>query len=129
MHILNNNGSFSPSAFIPFCLFGEDSLLVGKKISEFHFPICKIFVSKVLNNQLCYETDLGNLQDGSMEQFKMGLVLILDLNENRQFILDYEKRKEKYTHNTKNLLKRKPSYHLITIYFDTYSNKSLKFYT
>ena len=96
VHILNSNGSFSPSAFIPFCSFGRNLLLVGTKIDEFDFPICNIFAPKILNNQLCYQADLSHLQDNTngVEQYKMGLVLILDYNENRQFLMDSEKRKE-----------------------------------
>ena len=131
VHILNNNGSLSPSAFIPFCSFGENLLLVGTKIEEFDFPICNIFTPKVLNNQLCYETDLAKLKDTSnmIQQYEMGLVLILDYNENKQFNMDKHFRKEKYRDKNVNLIERRPGYHLVTIYFDTISKGFFKIAT
>ena len=30
---------------------------MGVKIDQFHFPVCNSFVSKVVNDQLCYELD------------------------------------------------------------------------
>ena len=121
VHILNSNGSFSPSAFIPFCSFGRNLHLVGTKIDEFDFPICNIFTPKILNNHLCYEADLSELKDSTnlVEQYKMGLVLILDYNEDRQFLMGSEKRKE-YTH--KNLITIDDEEKL-KVYFDTISKR------
>ena len=45
VHILNSNGNFSPSAFIPFCSFGED--ILGVKVKEFDIPVCSIFKPKL----------------------------------------------------------------------------------
>ena len=131
VHILNKNGSLSPSSFIPFCSFGKNLLLVGTKIEEFDFPICNIFTPKVLNNQLCYETDLAKLKDTSniVQQYEMGLVLILDYNEDKQFNLDKNYRKEKYRNKTVNLIERRPGSHLVTIYFDTISKCYLQITT
>ena len=129
VHILNKNGSFSPSAFIPFCSFGENLLLVGTKIDEFDFPICNIFVPKVLNNQLCYEADLAKLKDNSniVNQYEMGLVLIIDYNEDRQFILDFEKRKGKQFHRQKTNLIMRKSRSPFTITFDTIRKSPIHF--
>lgn len=129
VHILNKNGNFSPSAFIPFCSFGENLLLVGTKIDEFDFPICNIFVPKVLNNQLCYEADLAKLKDNSdlVNQYEMGLVLIIDFNEDRQFILDSRKRKGKqyYRHKPNLIMRKRKS--TFTITFDTISKSPIHF--
>ena len=35
VHILNVNETFSPSAFIPFCAFGEDMKAMGKRVDGF----------------------------------------------------------------------------------------------
>ena len=131
VHILNKNGSFSPSAFIPFCSFGENLLLVGTKIDEIEFPICNIFVPKVLNNQLCYEADLAKSKENSniVNQYEMGLVLIIDYNEDRQFILDPEKRKRegKKFHRQKTNLITGKARSPFTITFDTISKSHIHF--
>ena len=54
----------------------------------FDIPVCDIFEPKLRNDQLCYETDLEQLKVKSnedlMKQMQIGLVLILDYNEDRQ---------------------------------------------
>ena len=85
VHILDNNELISPSAFIPFCSFGEDQL--GVKIDQFDHPVCDIFTPVVFNDQLCYEANLDKLRDDQkfLTQLKMGLILIIDYNEEKQF--------------------------------------------
>ena len=85
VHILNSKGGFSPSAFIPFCIFGNNK--IGEKIDNFEVPICNIFVAKNLKDQVCYELDVNILKDEDdiFRQLKKGLLLILDFNEERQF--------------------------------------------
>ena len=86
VHILNNKGDFSPSSFIPFCIFGEK--YVGLKINEFDKPVCNIFKPRIFFDQLCYVTDLQLLKDRNKEnvrrQLEFGLTLVLDFNEDRQ---------------------------------------------
>ena len=82
VHILNVNETFSPSAFIPFCAFGEDMKTMGKEIVGFDDPVCNSFKAKIRNDQLCYEEFKD--KDNIKEQIKSGLVLILDYNEERQ---------------------------------------------
>ena len=84
-HILNSKAHFSPSAFIPFCVFGNNE--IGEKIDDFEVPVCNIFVAKNWNDQVCYELDLNLLKDEAdiYNQLKDGLLLILDFNEERQF--------------------------------------------
>ena len=88
VHILNSEGDFSPSAFIPFCVFGNNE--IGEKIDDFKVPVCNIFVAKNWNDQVCYELDLNLLKDEDdiFHQLKDGILLILDLNEERQFEKD-----------------------------------------
>ena len=85
VHILNSKGDFSPSAFIPFCVFGNNK--IGEKIEDFEVPVCNIFVAKNWNDQVCYELDLNLLKDEDdiYRQLKDGILLILDFNEERQF--------------------------------------------
>ena len=86
VHILNNEGEFSPSSFIPFCIFGDE--YVGVKINEFDKPVCNIFKPRIYIDQLCFETDLHLLKDENEEnvrkQLEFGLTLVLDFNEDRQ---------------------------------------------
>ena len=86
VHILNVNETFSPSAFIPFCAFGEDMKAMGKEVDGFDHHVCNSFKAKIRNDQLCYEVNLEEFKDKDNinEQLKSGLVLILDYNEERQ---------------------------------------------
>ena len=86
VHILNNEGKFSPSSFIPFCSFGQE--FIGIKMKEFNIPVCNIFKPTIYLDQICYETDLQDLKGGTskkiVKQLEMGLTLALDYNEERQ---------------------------------------------
>ena len=85
-HILDTEGEFSPSSFIPFCSFGEE--FIGANLSGFVIPVCNIFKPRNYLDQLCYETNLQNLKDSNIQkignQLEIGLTLILDYNEERQ---------------------------------------------
>ena len=87
VHILNPEGDLSPSAFIPFCFFGNNMIDLGIQIDDFEVPVCNIFVPKNWNDQLCYELDLNSLkvEENINEQLKKGIFLLLDFNEERQF--------------------------------------------
>ena len=84
VHILNDEGKFSPSSFIPFCSFGDT--FIGAETKEFPIPVCDIFKPKHYFDQLCYETNLQELKDSYTlrHQLKFGLTLALDYNEERQ---------------------------------------------
>ena len=86
VHILDQDGSFSPSSLIPFCSFGDDMKSMGMVVNGFHDPVCHSFEVKIRNEQLCYEVDLEKYKDDKKikEQLKSGLVLILDYNLDRQ---------------------------------------------
>ena len=119
VHILNNEGGFSPSSFIPFCSFGEDFL--GSKVDQFGIPVCNIFKPKVHHNQLCYETDLHDLKSSEdqilEEQLALGLTLVLDYNEDRQInynnVTFKDAKKSLYHHQANSV-----SIHLNTISID-----------
>ena len=89
MHIIDEGGNRSPSAFIPFCSFGEDMTSMGKETDGFNVPVCNSFKAKVKDDQLCYEIDLQKYKNETNieDQLKSGLVLILDYNEDRQWIM------------------------------------------
>ena len=92
-HILSeNNGGVSPTAFIPFCSFGGAQKLVGTELKGFDIPVCSIFEPAIRNEQLCYEADLEKFRERNNDeklkkQLEIGLVLLLDYNEERQIDL------------------------------------------
>ena len=86
VHILNNEGKFSPSSLVPFCSFGKD--FIGSNLTQFDIPVCNIFKPRIYHDQFCYETDLQGLKGNKYrlleEQLTLGLTLVLDYNEERQ---------------------------------------------
>ena len=76
----------SPSAFIPFCGFGEDISSMGVKIDQFDSHVCNSFQPKVMNDQLCYEVDLQKFAKKKSidNDLKSGLSFTMDYNEDRQ---------------------------------------------
>ena len=91
IHIINEDQKLSPSAFIPFCAYGRNTLLMGSKVKQFHNPVCNSFKAKIFNNQLCYEVDVSrkidrqNLtKEKEQESLKIGLTFLMDYNEDRQ---------------------------------------------
>ena len=85
VHILNSEGEFSPSSFIPFCFFGNKNL--GQYIDAFEVPVCNVFQTEIWNDKLCFEMDLNLLKDENdiESQLINGITLVLDFNEERQF--------------------------------------------
>ena len=84
-------------------------------------PVCNIFEPKNLNDQVCFETDLEKLKYngiGNTNNLKIGLVLLLDYNDNRQMYFpntktsEFEEKEDIFTYNEDN-----PA----LIYFDTIS--------
>ena len=86
VHILRTDGTKSPSAFIPFCYFGEHPKDYGIKVDGFKYPVCNMFKTKVLNDQLCYEVDVNDLKIEKISDMDLrrGLTLLVDYNEDRQ---------------------------------------------
>lgn len=85
---MNKEKWLNPSAFIPFCSFGNDLEIMGAKIDGFDDPVCNSFKTKIVKNHLCYEVDLEKFKsdDNIVGQLENGLSLILDYNEDKQII-------------------------------------------
>ena len=85
VHIIDEEGNLSPSAFIPFCEFGGNMSIMGTKVDHFDVPVCSSFKAKVLNDQLCYEVDPNNftLPPNNLVQGQ-GLKFYVDINQDRQ---------------------------------------------
>ena len=95
IHIINEDQKLSPSAFIPFCAYGRNTVMMGSKAIQFHNPVCNSFKAKIFNNQLCYEVDVSRIVDRQniteeeeQENLKIGLTFLMDYNEDRQW--DYQ---------------------------------------
>ena len=87
VHILDLSKNFTPSAFIPFCSYGDNMEVVGEKIDRFPIPVCNKFVKTTLNGQVCYSIDINKInreRQFSMDSHKIGLKLLVDHNEARQ---------------------------------------------
>ena len=121
VHLIDTYGKMSPTAFIPFCSFGGDMLVVGAENENYAYPLCNSFKPKVRNDQLCYETDLESLKDPDkiMKQLKHGLVLILDYNDERQ--MSKENDGKKYVKEYENVLFNPHDENSATIILDTVS--------
>ena len=85
IHITDENGNLSQSAFIPFCGFGGDFTIMGDKIDQFDIPVCNSFRSKILQNQLCYEVDLNKYKKDLNLKGGLSFTLFIDYNEDRNF--------------------------------------------
>ena len=121
VHIFDENGSLSPTAFIPFCSFGGDMKVVGTTSEQFEVPVCNSFKPQIRNDQLCYQIDLEDYKNRTNieYQLKEGLVLILDYNEERQMIRNNSlKRKDK---NKKGLFVTSDEINSVQIHLDTIS--------
>lgn len=88
VHIVDEAGKFSPSAFIPFCKFGGSFLSMGKHIPEFSTPVCIKFKPTILIDQLCYSADVNDVLNSlgdthKDEAVKRGLTFLMDYNTER----------------------------------------------
>ena len=93
VHMIDKNGSLSPSAFIPFCSFGGDFDAMGANHSNFKVPVCNSFQPTVKDEQICYELDLEKYKNELylVKQLQEGLVLYLDFNEDKQLTVQTKK--------------------------------------
>ena len=78
VHIIDEKGSLSPSALIPFCWYGKNKIL-GMKHENFTMPICTGFEKKLRIDQVCYEFNPESIIKG--EDLRFGLHLIVDDNK------------------------------------------------
>ena len=77
------SANLSPSSFIPFCEFGSDASIMGKRIDQFDFPVCDSFEEIIFEGQLCYQVSIEKLKTRkrlNQEDLKIGLTLLLDYN-------------------------------------------------
>ena len=86
VHLVNENGTPSQTAFIPFCDFGGNITIMGTKIKELDIPVCTSFKEKFHKNQLCYEVDVNQFSSRVDPKaiLKFGLSFMVDTNDNRQ---------------------------------------------
>ena len=119
VHILNNEGNFSPSSFIPFCSFGED--FIGEIIEDFDIPVCNIFKPKHYLDQLCYETNLQEQKDSLKidKQLEKGFTLVLDYNEERQ--INYKNPSKNESNISKSIYSQENDRDSFLVYVNTIS--------
>ena len=61
VHIFDEKGNPSPSAFIPFCQFGRNISTLGSESDLFSIPVCNGFKAKLFYDQLNhFERKLGD---------------------------------------------------------------------
>ena len=84
VHITQRTSAkLSPSSFIPFCEFGSDASIMGKRIDQFDFPVCDSFEEIIFEGQLCYQVSIEKIKTRkrlNQEDLKIGLTLLLDYN-------------------------------------------------
>ena len=90
VHIIDEYGIVSPSALIPFCVFGRNMSIMGIRTENFSVPVCNSFNAKILNDQLCYEVDLNRFSNKNNigRELKLGFHFVMDYNEDRQITTD-----------------------------------------
>ena len=89
MHIFDENGEQSPSAFIPFCGYGRNySALGGVKFKNFNSTFCNSFRPSFVKDQLCYEVDVKEYldKDTISKDLSSGLIFLMDYNEDRELM-------------------------------------------
>ena len=91
VHFVNKNMEKSPSAFIPFCEFGQEKMAsTGVKIDQFHIPVCNSFEAIILGDQRCYQIDLNRFSTKDESELTSGFAFIMDYNEDRQVTFEQE---------------------------------------
>ena len=80
-HIIDQDGSLSPSALIPFCWYGRNKA-IGVKHDKFKVPVCSGFEKVQRNNQICYEFNPGNVLKN--EDIRDAFHMIVDDNQDKR---------------------------------------------
>ena len=96
VHVYDEDGNQSPSAFIPFCQFGDTVKAMGRTSNLVKIPVCNSFKAKLFYNQLCYEVDVKETlklkgKSFNLRDLKLGLSLLVDTNFNRQYSMKEKK--------------------------------------
>ena len=97
VHVFDQNGDLSPSAFIPMCQFGGVFDKNAETSFDVGFPVCSSFKPVLHFDQVCYEVDLNNKFKNNqdlMRYLRIGVTLILDYNEDRQIKMNGENREK-----------------------------------
>ena len=102
VHVFNENGDLSPSAFIPMCSLFKKSLsfLENETNINVGFPVCNSFKPVIHFDQVCYEVNLNDKfkkNEEFLKKLRVGILLILDYNEDRQIDLNEETKDQKAT--------------------------------
>ena len=84
VHVQDQFGNFSPTALIPFCVFGGNMSAMGVKIDLFDVPVCISFRPKTLQDQLCYTVDPNEYKHKIDLKGDISLSLFIHYNEDRQ---------------------------------------------
>ena len=84
VHIIDQEGDFSPTALIPFCEFGGNMSVMGVKIDKLKYPVCNSFRPKILRDQLCYTVDPNEYKHKIDLKGEVSLSLFIHYNEERQ---------------------------------------------
>ena len=96
VHVQDQFGNFSPTAFIPFCVFGGNMSAMGVKIDQFDVPVCNIFKAKLHKDQLCYEADIDNFKQES-QNTELSVSFFIHYNEDRMLSIANQKSHEEAT--------------------------------
>ena len=85
VHIVDEANKTMLSAFIPFCSLGSDMKILGTIHPGFSMPVCSNFKPKVLEDQICYQLDIQDLEDKVLikKGELNGLKFVMDYNEDR----------------------------------------------
>ena len=57
-HIMKDDGTLSPSSFIPFRSFAGNWNVTGVSTNIFSVPVCNIFKEVIVDGQVCYQADI-----------------------------------------------------------------------
>ena len=102
VHFLGSPSKLMPSALIPFCAYGKDMRVVGRRLEEFSYPVCDSFTPVVHQGKLCYKLHLPpGLQSKTGRQG--GLMLLIDTNGERSVMVPKNERKFQRNTNLINL--------------------------
>ena len=85
VHIVNNEGSLSPSSLIPFCSFSNNMSIMGTKIEQLEVPVCSSFRPKIVQDQLCYTLDPNQYKIYIKSGEELSISLLVDYNQERHF--------------------------------------------
>ena len=125
--MIEDQGTLSPSSFIPFCSFGGNASVEGKSNNNFNSPVCDKFSPTFLDGQLCYQVDPNELRN-KVDMKKMashGIIMLLDYNFERMVRADGNE--DSRLEDSSILLENKDNRKEAMIYIETLGKKLLFF--